>query len=139
MSDAVSASTDSVRACGIAPGGKSSVAGAARAVTGSRRNGRPFVSLRNLEIRKVRRTGSRRRVGGIVLIDAPGEAGHGAHEHPHDQRQQHANQGDLQGRSRSVEHSRQQVVALAVGAQGVREPGWGVAGWLQKKGFMVRM
>lgn len=75
MSDAASASTVSVRVCGIAPGGKSSVAGAARAVTGSRRNGRPFVSLRNLEIRKVRRTGSRRRVGGIVLIDAPGEPG----------------------------------------------------------------
>lgn len=64
-----------MRVCGIAPGGRSSVADAARAVTGSRRNGRPFVSLRNLEIRKVRRTGSRRRVGGIVLFDAPGEPG----------------------------------------------------------------
>ena len=64
-----------MRACGTAPGGRSSVADAARAVTGSRRNGRPFVSLRNLEIRKVRRTGSRRRVGGIVLFDAPGEPG----------------------------------------------------------------
>lgn len=75
MFDAASASMVSVRVCGIAPGGKYSVAGVARAVTGSRRNGRPFVSLRNLEIRKVRRTGSRRRVGGIVLIDAAGEPG----------------------------------------------------------------
>ena len=75
MFDVASASTGSVRACGTTPGGESFVAGAARAVTGSRRNGRPFVSLRNLEIRKVRRTGSRRRVGGIVLFDAPGEPG----------------------------------------------------------------
>ena len=44
-------------------------------MTGSRRNRRQFVSLRNLEIRRVRRTGSRRRVGGIVLFDAPGEPG----------------------------------------------------------------
>ena len=75
MSDAVSASTGSVRVCGNAPGGRSSAADAVRAVTGSRRNGRPFVSLRNLDIRRVRRTGSRRRVGGIVLIDAAGEPG----------------------------------------------------------------
>jgi ribonuclease P protein component len=44
-------------------------------VSGSRRSGRPFVTLRNLEIRKVRRIGSKRRVGGIVIFGAPVEAG----------------------------------------------------------------
>ena len=75
MFDAASASTDFVPACAPARGAPFSSDGAARAVTGSPRSGRPFASLRNLEIRKVRRTGSRRRVGGIVLFDAPGEPG----------------------------------------------------------------
>jgi ribonuclease P protein component len=44
-------------------------------VTGSRRSGRPFVSLRSLEIGKVRRNGVRRRTGGIVVIEAPGVSG----------------------------------------------------------------
>lgn len=44
-------------------------------MTGSPRSGRPFASLRNPEVRKVRRTGSRRRVGGIVVFDAAGRPG----------------------------------------------------------------
>ena len=70
-----SASTGSALACAPVPGAPSSRGVVASVVSGSRRNGRPFVSLRNLEIRRVRRTGSRRRVGGIVLFDAAGEPG----------------------------------------------------------------
>ena len=44
-------------------------------MSGSRRNGRSFVSLPSHDIRRVRRSGSRRRIGGIVLFDAAGAAG----------------------------------------------------------------
>ena len=74
MFAAASASTDSVPACAPAQGAPSSSDAAARAVNGSPRSGRPFASLRNPEIRKVRRTGSRRRVGGIVVFDAAFES-----------------------------------------------------------------
>lgn len=57
------------------PDGQSSSDGAPRAVPESPRSGRPYTSLRNLEIQRVRRIGARRRVGGIIVFDAPGEEG----------------------------------------------------------------
>lgn len=61
--------------CALAPDEPSSSVGATRAASVSRRSGRPFASLRKgSEIGKVRRTGSRRRVGGVVVFTAIGAA-----------------------------------------------------------------
>ena len=75
MFAAASASMDFALACAPVLVAPCSSDGAPRAVTDSPRSGRPFVSLRNLDIRRVRRIGSRRRVGGIVIFDAPGDPG----------------------------------------------------------------
>lgn len=62
-------------ACARAPAEPSSGAGGPRAAGVSRRSGRPFASLRKgSDIGKVRRTGSRRRVGGVLVFTAAGMA-----------------------------------------------------------------
>lgn len=62
-------------ACARAQVEPSSSAGAPRAASASRHSGRPYASLRKgSEIGKVRRTGSRRRVGGVLVFTAAGAA-----------------------------------------------------------------
>jgi ribonuclease P protein component len=64
------------RACVRGPAAPSSSGGVARAGSGSRPKGRSYSSLRGRsEIRSLRRRGTRRRVGGVTVIAAPGEPG----------------------------------------------------------------
>ena len=63
------------RACAHVLVVRSSSGDARKAGNASPRRGRPFLSLRGrADFRRVRLTGSRSEVGGIVLISAPGEA-----------------------------------------------------------------
>ena len=64
------------RVCVRAPAAPSSSGGGTRAGSASLPKGRPFTSLRGRsEIRSVRRRGTRRRVGGVTVVAAPGEPG----------------------------------------------------------------
>ena len=66
-------STDSGPVCGPEPVAISSSAAVPRAVAASPRRARPYASLRSRsDIGRVRRTGIRRRVGGITVFAAPG-------------------------------------------------------------------
>ena len=74
MFDAASGATDSVPGCGRAPGDPSSSAAARR--NGAASLPRPYRSLRrSTDVRSVRRSGVRRRVGGVTVVVAPGVPG----------------------------------------------------------------
>jgi ribonuclease P protein component len=67
---------DSVAACGHGPVAPSSSGAGKRAVADSRRRDPPYASLRkSADIRRVRRAGTRRRVGGLTLFVSAGEPG----------------------------------------------------------------
>ena len=67
---------DSDSACGLGPAALSSSAVEPRAVTASPRRAIPYASLRgSSDIRRVRRAGNRRRVGGVTCFAATGETG----------------------------------------------------------------
>lgn len=71
-----SASTDSEPVCAPVRVGPSSSGAVIRAATASLPRGRPYVSLRGqTEFARVSRSGTRRRVGSVLVIAAPGRDG----------------------------------------------------------------
>ena len=67
---------DSDSACGLGPAAPWSSGVDSRAVADFRRRAFPYVSLRkSSDIRRVRRAGTRRRVGGVTIFVSAGEPG----------------------------------------------------------------
>lgn len=76
MFDAASGSTVFALGCAPAPGERSSSGAAPRVGPVSLHRGRPYTSLHHRsDLRRVRRAGSRRRVGGVVVVSAVGVPG----------------------------------------------------------------
>lgn len=76
MFDAASGGMDFALGCALAPAGPSSNGAARRAGPVSPHRGRPYTSLhRRSDLRRVRRTGSRKRVGGVIAVSAAGNPG----------------------------------------------------------------